>query len=164
MLTITPPGREPLLFDHLVCDFNGTLACDGVLLANVAERLARISQSLAVHILTAGTHGGIDAARRQLDAEFLAAGAPQHVVWRMVGTGEEKARYVATLGSERVVAVGNGANDAPMLRIVALGIAIMGPEGLAREAAEAAGVLCPSILAALDLLLIPKRLQATLRL
>jgi soluble P-type ATPase len=81
----------------------------------------------------------------------------------MIGAGAEKAEYVAALSPERVVAVGNGANDAPMLKHAALGIAVLGPEGLSRDAADAAGVLCPSIAAALDLLLNPRRLEATLR-
>jgi soluble P-type ATPase len=51
-----------------------------------------------------------------------------------------------------------------MLSAAALGIAVLGPEGLAREAWEAADILTPDILAALDLLLHPQRLVATWRL
>ncbi len=32
MLTITIPGAQALQLEHLVLDFNGTLACDGELL------------------------------------------------------------------------------------------------------------------------------------
>lgn len=62
-----------------------------------------------------------------------------------------------------MVAVGNGANDARMLERAALGIAVLGPEGLALSCLQAADVVVPDILAALDLLLFPRRLVATLR-
>jgi len=62
-----------------------------------------------------------------------------------------------------VVAIGNGANDAAMLQEAALGIAVLGPEGLAAEALLAADVVVASIEDALDLLLRPHRLVATLR-
>lgn len=163
MLTIPIAGRAPLVLEHLACDFNGTLAYDGALLAGVAERLAALGGALTVHILTAGTHGGIDAARAELDAAFTSAGLASGPNWQMVGTGSEKADYLAALGPERVAAIGNGTNDAPMLYLAALGVAVLGPEGLARAAAEAADALSPSITAALDLLVYPKRLEATLR-
>ena len=65
--------------------------------------------------------------------------------------------------SSSVVAIGNGANDVSMLRAAALGIVVVGPEGLATEAIAAATIVTLSIADALDLLLNPKRLVATLR-
>ena len=67
------------------------------------------------------------------------------------------------LGPERVAAIGNGANDAAMLRRAALGIAVMGGEGLAAACLNAADAIAPDIGTALDLLLWPRRLIATLR-
>jgi len=75
---------------------------------------------------------------------------------------EQKRSLVERLGAERVVAIGNGANDAGMLQAAALGIAVLGPEGLAGEAWQAADVVA-GIHQALDLLLHPRRLVATLR-
>jgi soluble P-type ATPase len=51
-----------------------------------------------------------------------------------------------------------------MLKQAALGIAVMQTEGMAREALLAADVVTPGIFEALDLLLFPDRLKATLRL
>ncbi|HHJ06252.1 MAG TPA: ATPase P, partial [Anaerolineae bacterium] len=70
---------------------------------------------------------------------------------------------VAELGPERVVAIGNGANDAAMLRRAALGIAVLGGEGTALSCLTAADVLASDINTALDLQLNPRRLLATLR-
>jgi soluble P-type ATPase len=50
-----------------------------------------------------------------------------------------------------------------MLGEAALGIAVVGPEGAASASLAAADVVCGSILVALDLLLEPRALAATLR-
>ncbi len=63
----------------------------------------------------------------------------------------------------RVVAIGNGRNDRMMLDAAALGIAVCGAEGAAAETLEAADIVVGRIVDALDLLLHPKRLVATLR-
>ena len=74
-----------------------------------------------------------------------------------------KAAFVRKLGGERVVAIGNGANDAAMLYEAAIGIAVMSPEGLAAEAVQSADVIAPGILEALGWLERPMRLVASLR-
>jgi soluble P-type ATPase len=50
-----------------------------------------------------------------------------------------------------------------MLRRAALGIAVLGSEGLAVDCLNAADIVAPDIGAAFDLLLRPRRLTATLR-
>jgi P-type E1-E2 ATPase len=87
-------------------------------------------------------------------AKRLEAGRPE---------AAQKADVVRQLGAERVVAIGNGANDADMLADAALGIAIVGPEGVAAGALAAADVVVPTISDALGLLVNSKRLIATLR-
>jgi len=78
-----------------------------------------------------------------------------------VETGSEKRLFVTV--RRRVVAVGNGQNDIPMMRSASLGIAVLGPEGLCTELLRVADVVVTSITDALDLLLEPRRLTATLR-
>lgn len=63
-----------------------------------------------------------------------------------------------------VVAIGNGRNDELMLKAAAVGIAILGPEGVAREAQQAADLLAPDPISGLELLFHANRLKATLRL
>jgi P-type E1-E2 ATPase len=75
----------------------------------------------------------------------------------------QKRVLVERLGAERVVAIGNGANDAQMLSAAALGIAILGREGLAVEALQAADLVVGGPEDTFDLLLHPWRLIATLR-
>ena len=67
------------------------------------------------------------------------------------------------LGAGQVIALGQGASGVDMLREVALGICVLGPEGTAVEALMAADVVAPGVLDALELLRQPLRLAATLR-
>ncbi|ACX52347.1 conserved hypothetical protein [Ammonifex degensii KC4] len=156
MLRVEIPGRGLLELNHLVLDFNGTFACDGDLLPGVVERLNALAEKMTVHVLTADTFGTA--------AEKCASIRAKIVVLRRPLTGPEKERYIEGLGSTQTVAIGNGANDVRMLRRAILGIAVLGPEGLAAEVLQAADVLVRDINEALDLLLKPKRLIATLRL
>ena len=57
MMRIDIPGGGSLRLEHLVLDFNGTLACDGELLPGVVERLQRLSESMRIHVVTADTFG-----------------------------------------------------------------------------------------------------------
>lgn len=162
MLTLTIPDREVLTLEHLVCDMNGTLAVDGVLLKGVAERIAALGAHLAVHVLTADTYGTREHVAAELATACAAAGvSPPH--WEHVARGAEKERYVTRLGAERVVAIGNGTNDEAMFRAAALRIGVLTSEGIFAPTLLAAHVVVISPLDALDLLRFPRRLTATLR-
>ena len=155
MIEISIPGRGALQLEHLVSDVNGTLAVDGVLIYGLAQRIASIRDRLTVHLLTADTHGrqaGIDQ-QLNLTATRLIGGHEQ----------EQKRAYVKKLGSEKVIAIGQGANDAAMLKEAALGICVMSPEGAATETLFSADIVVPNIFVALDLLDKPLRIAATLR-
>lgn len=155
MIELSIPGRGSLWLQHLVTDVNGTLAVDGVLIDGLARRIASIQDRLSIHLLTADTHGRQAAIDRQLDltATRLSPGNEQ----------EQKRSYVEQLGADSVVAIGQGANDASMLKAAALGICVISTEGAAVETLLAADILAPDILAAFDLLDRPLRLVATLR-
>src|SRR5579859_1657718 len=152
MIRLEIPGRGPIELTDAVFDVNGTIAIDGELIAGVAERLQELGKQLAIHILTAGTHGNLTEIERAL-------GIPLHII----STGEDKARFVRQLGPEHVIAFGNGANDAAMMKLAAIGIAVMANEGLSLLTIQAADVLAHGPLDAIDLALHPKRLIATLR-
>ena len=155
MLEVAVPGAQPLRLAHLVADFNGTLAIDGVLIAGVAEALRGLSARLEIHVVTADTFG---LARHAL------VGLP--CTTTVLSSGDQdsaKLRYVERLGAAQCVCIGNGTNDRLMLAAAGLGIAIIQGEGAAVEALLAARVAAPNIGTALGLLLNPARLVATLR-
>ncbi len=156
MIQIDIPGSgEPLAIEHLVLDLNGTLALDGRIKPGVAEALQELAGSLQVHVVTAGTFGNVEQEVQGIPCRLLILqGADQ--------TGQ-KARYVDELGAERTACVGNGRNDRAMLEKARLGILVIQEEGAAVESLLAANVVCRDILSALQLLLQPLRLTATLR-
>jgi soluble P-type ATPase len=155
MLEIAVPGAETLRLDYLVADFNGTLARDGILLPDVADTFGRLAEHLALHVVTADTHGGARAALAGMSCEL--AILPEG------GQDVAKRRYVESLGAAHCVALGNGRNDRLMLAAAGLGIAVIEAEGVAVESLLVARLAAPGIVAALGLLLNPARLIATLR-
>src|SRR5262245_59124302 len=100
MLAINIPGYRALRLEHLVLDYNGTLACDGELLAGVRERLAVLARTLCIHILTGDTFGK---AREQL------VGVPCDLcILPADGQDRRKLEYIQRLGPPTTVCVGNG--------------------------------------------------------
>lgn len=155
MLELVIPGRETLRLEHMVLDYNGTIAVDGRLAAGVSERLAALAERLTLHVITADTFG--------LAAAEM-AGLP--VTLQIIGTGDQaaaKRSLVQRLGPQCVAAAGNGANDVLMLKEAALGICILGAEGAATPTLLASDVVVSHPADALDLLLRGGRLAATLR-
>jgi P-type E1-E2 ATPase len=155
MIELTIPGRGTIQLEHLVCDVNGTLAVDGRLIDGVARALDGLRDRLQLHLLTADTHGQQQTIDRQLGVQAV-----------RIAPGDEaeaKATYVRSLGAGRVVAIGQGANDAAMLRQAQLGLAVVSPEGTSAEALAAADLVLPDILSALAALERPMRIVASLR-
>ena len=152
MIQLDIPQRGVIELHHAVFDINGTLALDGIPLPGVADRLKALAELLSIHALTAGTHGNLVELEQAL-------GLPL----RIIKDGEDKTRYVQQLDPATVIAIGNGANDTGMLRLAALGIAVLAAEGVAISALHAADVLVAGPVDAIDLILKPKRLIATLR-
>ncbi|MGD8492453.1 MAG: ATPase P [Desulfobacterales bacterium] len=155
MLEIDIPGRETLRLKHIVLDYNGTIACDGALIAGVNERLAALADMLQVHVLTADTFG-----KAQEGLEGIAC---RLSVLSRDAQDIGKLNYVKGLGAEHVICVGNGRNDRLMLKAAALGIAIIFKEGAAADTIAAADIVCTDIVSALELLQHPLRLIATMR-
>jgi len=155
MLTIDIPGFKVLRIEHVVLDFNGTLAVDGRMLWGVKGRLVRLARSLKLHIVTGDTFGTASAA---------VAGVPCTLV-ALPRTRQDRAKlaYVRKLGPARTLCIGNGRNDRLMLKAAAIGIAVLQEEGAASGALAAADLMMPDIAAALDALRSPLRLVASLR-
>lgn len=156
MLEIDVPGYNLLRLEHLVLDYNGTLACDGELLDGVDSALIDLSGVMRVHILTGDTFG--------LARESLAKMPCELIILPATNQDTEKLHYVEKLGPAACAAIGNGLNDRLMLRAAGLAIAVSQREGVAVETLMAADILVHDIRLAFELLTHPLRLVATLRL
>ena len=156
MLAIDIPGFGVVRLRYLVLDLNGTLTNQGVLIRGVKEQLQTLQKDLEISITTANTFG---------EAQKIAAdlGVSLKILHANSSEREQKARYVEELGPEKVVAIGNGNNDVEMLKKARIGIVVIGPEGAANLAILNATIVVHSINDALQMLLNPQVLKATLR-
>ncbi len=155
MIAIDIPGFGALRLEHLVLDYNGTLAADGELLPGVTEALRTLASEVRIHVITADTFGRA--------AEMLAGLPVDLVIAPATAQAEAKLEFVTALGAHEVVAIGNGRNDRRMLEAAALGIAVIQREGASAESVRCADAVATNILDALELLRHPQRLVATLR-
>jgi P-type E1-E2 ATPase len=155
LIEVNIPGRRIYRLEHLVLDLNGTISLDGNIIDGVPERLDTLRSLLDIWIVTADTRGRAQGLGNSLRVKI-----------HKVDPGNEqdqKLSLVQQLGSESTASIGNGSNDAYMLRESILGICVLGPEGASVEAITGCDVVVPNINAALDLLIKPERLIATLR-
>jgi len=155
MIDIQIPGFKHVAVEYLVLDFNGTIACDGVISEGTLQLLTGLSRNVEIHILTADTHGNAASACRDLPCRLVVLSEGNQDV--------AKRDYVRKLGKDRAVCIGNGRNDRLMVGEAAVGIAIIGEEGASAETVRNADVVCRSASEALSLLVNPRRLVATLR-
>jgi len=155
VIELNIPGRGLLRLQHLVTDVNGTLAIDGQLVEGIAKKIGLLNDRFTIHLLTADTHGRQALIDQQLNLTAVRIQPGKEA--------EQKAEYVRNLGAENVVAIGQGANDAAMLKEAALGLCVMSQEGAATETVLSADLLMPTITAALELLDKPLRIVASLR-
>ncbi|NOY76883.1 MAG: ATPase P [Calditrichaeota bacterium] len=153
-MTIAIPGKPTLELTHLVLDMNGTLSLDGEIPGSVRERLVALAPLFKIHLLTADTFGTARREASDLPLSFVKVSQEGYL---------DKLVFVRELGRNQTVAIGNGFNDHLMLKEAALGIVVLGPEGTHPLALLNADIIASRIEDALDLLLHPKRITATLR-
>lgn len=155
MIEFEVPGLKKFYLENLVLDFNGTIAFNGDLLENVNSILDELSKKLKIYIVTADTFGKVKHFKEALNCEI-------HIL-PSEGQVKLKAEFVEILGADKTIAIGNGSNDSRMLKVAALGIAVIGKEGASFKALQNADIVCNSIEDALNLLLNPQLIVATLR-
>ena len=157
-LEITIPGMGHFELEHLLLDLNGTLSTRGEIIAGIQPRLQKLRKNLSIQMITADTRGTGQQIADTLGIDLypLEQGGQQT-------EAEQKAKLVQSLEKQTVVSIGNGNNDRLMLNESAISIAVIGQEGLATSILSTAQVVVTSILDALDLLLFPASLIATLR-
>ncbi len=155
MLQINIPGVGNLQLFHLIVDFNGTLAIDGILIEGVEERLITLSKQLSIHVVTGDSHG---TAKKQLENTPCKV-----VIVPAENQTQAKLEYLKKLDLQGMVAIGNGFNDHQIVEIAKIGIIVIGEEGAAAKSIFTADVVVHHIFNALDLLIFSTRLVATLR-
>ncbi|MFK5937184.1 MAG: haloacid dehalogenase [Sulfurimonas sp.] len=155
MNKIIIPNYKTLIVTNIVLDYNGTIAKDGLLKEEVKPLLEKLTKEYLVHVITADTFGSVQAQLKEYDVSVKILNTDNHTL--------EKAAFVQSLNAENTVAIGNGNNDAMMIKNAVIGIALLGDEGCSSKTLLESDITCKSIKDALELFLNTKRLIATLR-
>ena len=149
------PGYKIFQLHHLLLDFNGTIAVDGVVKEEVRQLIRQLAEQYSIHVLTSDTRG---------TSADQTTGLPLTL---QTFAGDEaalaKAAIARELGGEHCACIGNGRNDLLMFQTCALSIAVLEEEGLYPSLLNSADLMVRSSEDALKLLLDPKRLIAGLR-
>jgi soluble P-type ATPase len=157
MIAFQVPGIGKVEIINVIFDLNGTLSMNGSIALDVQEKIRQLSRKVNVFIMSSDTRGNL----KEL-AETLGVG------WRRVEKSSSpesvaKERFVEELGSENTIAVGNGKNDELMLKRAKLGISVIGEEGACSSAILNADIVVVNPLHALELIMDPQKIVATLR-
>ena len=155
MIEMNIPGQGIFQIEYLVCDVNGTLAIDGVLLPGISSVMNRIQDRLKVYLITANTH----AKQSKIDIEL---GIEAKII-QQGNESQQKKNFITQLGPEKVIAIGQGANDSGMLKEAAIGICVFSEEGTSIDALISSDIVVKDGLTALKLIQNPMRMMATLR-
>ncbi len=153
-LRIDIPRWGSVDIENIVIDLNGTLATDGKIPLELREKIGALSDLAKIYILTADP-------QRPANEEILGMKAE---LIKVLGEDSKQGKldFLRTLNPEMTVAIGNGSNDQLILKEAALGIAVLGEEGVSVSAIKSADILVKDIQNALDLFLKPRRLTTTL--
>ncbi len=149
------PNFKQCDIKHIVLDYNGTLATDGILLPKIGDLLMILCKQYTLHVITSDTFSSAAKQLEEFDVELKILKSQNHT--------QEKADYITSLGSQYCAAIGNGNNDSEMLKTSAIGIAVVGDEGCSTIAMSNADIVCKKSMDALMLFVQTKRLTATLR-
>jgi soluble P-type ATPase len=154
MMTIQRPGQSNLEIEFILIDFEGTLASDRRVHPKAKDKINLLSKRTKIYILTAEEKERVEEALRKVKAEikYLTQGE----------SSQKKLDLLRQLGPDKTVAIGNGADDIPMIEEAGLGVCVLGKEGISSETMKKADVVFLNILDALDFLLKPLRQKATL--
>jgi soluble P-type ATPase len=155
MIGISIAGWGHMEIENIVLDLNGTIATDGKIPSEVREKVNCLSRKAKIYILTTDTHGTATEESSDMGVVLLKVSEKD--------SAEVKLRILKSLDPTMTVAIGNGNNDRLILREAALGIGVLGEEGMSVSAMKDADIVVREISNALDLFLKPKRLIATLR-
>ena len=156
MISIQRPCQNHLEIDFILIDFEGTLASDRRVHPKAKDKINLLSRRTKIYILTKEKKELVEEALKKVKAE---------IIYLIEGeASQQKLDLLRQLGATRTVAIGNGADDAPMMEEAGLSICVMSKEGTSAEALKNANLLFMDILDALDFLLKPLRQKATLSL
>jgi soluble P-type ATPase len=152
--TVSIPGWGSVHLKNVVLDLNGTITQSGEFISGVLDSLEALrTEGVHVFVLSGDTRG-------TLKQTFSSSRGIETVITK---TALEKRSFVESLGAEQTVCVGNGNIDIEMFKVAGLSICTIQAEGATTKAIHEADIVVTHITQALQILLDPEKLIATLR-
>lgn len=157
MRKINIPNYRIIIIKNILFDINGTLQFQGKISPELIIKFNELKKKYKIYLISADTRGNLKDIAETLNVDYIKI-KPQEIT-----EVEAKNNELIRLGKDVTVAVGNGNNDALMLKNAVLGIVILGNEGASIKSMMNSDVALPDPLSALNFLLDEKIMIATLR-
>ena len=154
MKTIVIPGHGTFELENVVLDLNGTVTETGTFIPGVVEGFEALRRAgFRIFVLSGDTKG-------TLAQTFKGFPYIQAVLAK---TGQDKRAFVESIGPEHTVCIGNGNIDVEMFKVARLSLCTIQAEGSTTKAMIEADIVVTHIKHAMEILLDPHKLIATLR-
>jgi len=156
-IDIKVPWGEKYTINNVVFDLNGTLANNGEIAETTEALLKELAKLVKIYIITADTHNTAQELKEKIGefTEIIVLESDEHDL--------EKARFVHSLGFRETVTLGNGGNDLKMVQEGILSFGIMAGEGIYAPLLSKVDIVVHSIDHAIDMLINPMKIVATIR-
>lgn len=154
-MRIDIPNVDVFNIENIVFDFNGTLATDGKVPPRVYRQILGLTQDFNVYIVTADTFDTVKEIFSGTEVQVKVVSKDHGLI--------DKKSLIESLNAKETIALGNGSNDALMLKVSGISIAVLGNEGLSLKALENSDVMIKNINDFFEMMKEPKKLIATLR-
>lgn len=153
MLKIPSYGEYEI--KNIIFDYNGTIANKGRVIEGLMKEIVELCKTYNVYIVTADTYGSVRENFKDTPVEIKIISGEHEA--------DLKLKTLLEIGADSSITFGNGRNDVHMLKQSAIGIGIIGSEGMASSLVQSADILVKSIFDAVELVKNKKSLIATLR-
>lgn len=157
MKKITIPKFGKLHIENVIFDINGTIQFQGKITDQVVEKIKVLKEIYNIYLISSDTRGNLKEIAKRLGVDYVKINAEN------MSDAEAKSEELNKLGRKSTIAVGNGNNDAHMLKNASLGILIIGSDGAGTKSLKNADVVFTSPIDVIDFLMDEKAMIATLR-
>ncbi len=151
------PKFKSLTIENVIFDINGTLQFQGMISNEVVTKVKELKERYNIYLVSSDTRGNLKQLANKLEVAYI------KITVDNISDAEGKNKELEKLGKHRTIAIGNGNNDALMLKNARLGILIIGSEGASTKSLMNADLVFTSIVDAIGFLMDDKAIIATLR-
>jgi soluble P-type ATPase len=157
MKEIDIPNYGKLIIKNVIFDLNGTIQFKGKISEAVVNKFEQLKEIYNVYLLSADIRGNLKELAEKLNVSYI------KIIPKEITEAEAKNNELLKLNKDETIAVGNGNNDALMLKNAVIGITVLGEEGATVKSILNSDVVVPNPISALDFLLDEKIMSGTLR-